>query len=255
MEPIQIKRLPENITLRLSGDKVVLPKTLRAKIDKHWQTLLQSTSRFTNGEVFTVVGVQDSARGTDILLAETDYAHYMYSHQAGNLGEHTVRIIHSAAMVITGDDKLIFGSMSKYTSRPGTIQTCGGGFDHKDARGQVIDVEHNIASELEEELGINLYDQTMVGDFSTVYLKYGGPTGKMTICYVVHVKPTSAAFMEQYHDFVERLKAQDEEPEFEHLFSLDRNQQAIDDFIAAYGDRLDEFMPILLQTMYDRGTL
>lgn len=235
--------------LRLSGHRVVLPKTLQSKIDKNWQILLQSSGRFTNGEVFTVTNVEATEAGVEVLLAETNYAHYMYSHQMGSLGRHTVRIIHSAALVITSDDKLIFGSMSKYTGRPGTIQTCGGGFDHKDVRGDIIDVEHNIANELQEELGVNLYDEAVVTGRSQAYLKFGGPTGKMTIVYIVYVKPTSTEFMKQYEGFAKRLKAEGEEPEFEHLFSLDRGKQAIDDFIAAYADRLDEYMPILFQTV------
>lgn len=247
MEPIQIKRLPEGFVLRLSGAKVVLPPALRSKIEQHWQVRVSANGKLTNGEVFTVTDVLETATGTEIVLAETNYAHYLYSDQIGGLGKYAVRIIHTAALIITSDNQLIFGSMGKHTSCHGVIQPSGGGFDHKDVRNGVVDVEHNLASELSEELGVDLYDQAVVADFSSVYLTYGGSTGKMGVCYLVYVKQTSAEFLKLYDDFAERLEAAGEDPEFEQLISLDASQAAVDAFITAHADRLQEFMPVLLR--------
>jgi hypothetical protein len=115
--------------------------------------LTKGNPRLHNGEVFTVVAVDETDERIDIELAETDYAHYLYSHQVGGLGKYTVRIIHSATLVITADNKMIFGSMGAHTSRPGVIQCCGGGIDHDDITDGVVDIEHNTAKELAEELG------------------------------------------------------------------------------------------------------
>jgi hypothetical protein len=186
MQPIQIKPIKKNITIRFAGEKVILPEVLEAKITEHWQQLTQANPRLRNGEVFTVRSVEDTAGDMAVRLAETNYAHYLYSHQIGDLGEHTVRIIHSSALVITSDDKLVFGAMAEHTSRPGIIQCVGGGIDHNDIRGGIVDIEHNTANELNEELGIDPYDTSLVESFSATYLKFGGPTDKMTVIYTPH---------------------------------------------------------------------
>src|SRR6266540_608045 len=175
MPAIEIQPIKKSVNIRVSGNKVVLPEPLPQKIDQHWQQLVKDNPRLHNGESFTVVRVDEADDKMDIELAETDYAHYLYSHQVGGLGEFTVRIIHSATLVITSDNKMIFGAMGRHTSRPGIIQCCGGGIDHNDITDGVVDIEHNTVKELAEELGLDAYDKDIVDGFSPAYLKTGGP--------------------------------------------------------------------------------
>lgn len=247
MSAIKIQPIKKSVNIRVSGNKVVLPEPLRQKIDQHWQQLVKDNPRLHNGESFTVVAVDESEDKLDIELAETDYAHYLYSHQVGGLGEFTVRIIHSATLVITAEDKMIFGAMGRHTSRPGNIQCCGGGIDHNDIVDGIVDIEHNTVKELAEELGLNPYDRKLVNEFSPAYLKTGGPTGKMTLAYILHIKLSGSQFLEQYDEFVKKLKSDGQEPEFGQIFCIDINKKTVEDFIEESEGMLNEYMPVLLR--------
>lgn len=226
-----------------------LPEEVARKVSEHWQRLIEAKPRMRNGEVFTATKVEDEANGLRVELAETDYAHYMYSHQLGDLGEYTVRIIHSAVLVITTDNKLVFGAMSEHTSRLGVIQCCGGGIDHNDITDGVVDMKHNAVNELHEELGIDVQDKERVANFTPAYLKFGGPTGKMTVVYTLRLNQNSEEFLKAYDAFATYLRATSEEPEFGKIFTLDRDKQIVNQFISDHADKLDEYMPILLRTV------
>lgn len=245
MPAIEIRPIKKPVHIRVSGNKVVLPEPLRQKIDQHWQRLVKDNPRLHNGEAFTVVAVDETDEKIEIELAETNYAHYLYSHQVGGLGKHTVRIIHSATLVITADNKMIFGAMGDHTSRPDIIQCCGGGIDHKDITDGVVDIEHNTVKELAEELGLNPYDQDLVEEFSPAYLKSGGPTGKMTLVYALRLKQSSSQTLRSYREFVKNLKQDHQEPEFGQIFCIDK--ESIEAFIEGSKDRLNEYMPVLLR--------
>jgi 8-oxo-dGTP pyrophosphatase MutT (NUDIX family) len=248
-QPIQIKPIETPITLHFDGEKVMLPDHAQEKVNEHWRQLVHANPRLHNGEVFTVVDVQETAESMDIQLAETDYAHYLYTDQIADLDQHNVRIIHTSALPITSDNKLIFGAMARHTGRPGVIQCCGGGIDHDDITSGVVDIEHNTAKELREELGIDPYDEQIVEDFSPVYLKSGGRTGKLTVAYLVRLSQTGTEFLQNYETFARKIENMGEEPEFGELFSLDADEQSIDDFISSHADKLDEYMPILLRAV------
>lgn len=247
MPAIEIQPINKPVNIHVSGNKVVLPEPLRKKIDQHWQQLVKNNPRLHNGESFTVVTVDEADDKVDIELAETDYAHYLYSHQVGGLGEFTVRIIHSATLVITADNKMIFGAMGEHTSRPGVIQCCGGGIDHDDITDGVVDIEHNTVKELAEELGLNPYDKDIVDGFYPAYLKTGGPTGKMTLAYVLRIKLTGSQFLKHYEEFVKKLKDDNQEPEFGQIFCIDIDKKTVEAFIGEHEDKLNEYMPVLLR--------
>jgi len=244
MQPIEIRAIEKAVRIRFDDNKVTLPKAVRQKVDHHWEQLVRSNPRLRNGEVFTVITVSETDKSIDVRLAETDYAHYLYSHQIGGLGKYTVRIIHSATLVITTDGKIIFGAMGEHTSRPGVIQCCGGGIDHNDISDGVVDIEHNTVKELDEELGIDAYDKSAVEQFFPAYLKSGGPTGKMTLVYVLQLKQSSAQFLPQYKEFTKKLE---DEPEFGRIFCIDADKESVERFIAQHGDKLNEYMPVLLR--------
>jgi len=247
MSAIKIRPVKKPVNIRLNGHKVALPEPLRQQIDQHWQQLIKDNPRLHNGESFTVVTVDEADDKIEIELAETDYAHYLYSHQVGGLGEFTVRIIHSATLVITADNKMIFGAMGKHTSRPGIIQCCGGGIDHDDITDGIVDIEHNTVKELGEELDLNPYDKNLVDEFYPTYLKTGGPTGKMTLAYVLRIKLTGSQFLKHYEEFVKKLKADNQEPEFGQIFCIDMDKKTVEAFIEESGDKLNEYMPVLLR--------
>jgi hypothetical protein len=259
MEQVRIAPIPTEISIILSGDIVYLPKDLRAKIEHHWEELIARNPSLHNGEVFTVTSARDEGNRLDITLSETNYAHYLYSQQIGDLGEYTVRIIHPAVLVVSSDNKYIFGVMGEYTSRPGVIQCCGGGIDHTDIKNGKVDIEHVITKELSEELGVDAYDRSRVKDFHAAFLKTGGPTGKMTISYILRVDQTSLEFMADYNKFINSLRKVGKEPEFGKLFCIDGKSETLNSFIAEHSKSMNEYMATLLlgahQELYDDSSV
>lgn len=252
MSAIEINPITKPISIRVTGDRIVLPKAVRQKVDEHWQQLIKDNPRLRNGEVFTVLAVDENNKSIEIKLAETDYAHYLYSHQVGGLGEFTVRIIHSATLVITSDNKMLFGAMGEHTARPGVIQCCGGGIDHDDITPDgVVDIEHNTVKELGEELGLDPYDKSIVTEFTPAYLKTGGPTGKITLCYILRLTLKSSQLLQQYDEFTESLRHNGQEPEFGQLICIDADKRAVEAYIEKFEDRMNEFMPVLLRAAAD----
>lgn len=245
MKQIQNAPIPNGLVLSFAEEKVKLPSDIRTKVDQHWRQLATNNPKLRNGEVFTVASVKETPDNMIISLAETDYAHYLYSQQVGGLGDYTVHIIHPAALVVTSDNMFVFGSMGEHTSRPGTIQCCGGGIDHSDIKDGMVDVEHAIIKELAEELGIDAYNKDLVKEFYPAYLKSGGPTDKMTISYILRIGQTANQFMSSYQKFVKTLNDNGDEPEFGELFCINNTQESLDGFIAKYGERLNEYMAVL----------
>lgn len=248
---IQNAPIPHNLVLSFAKNRVQLPVDIRDKIDQHWQGLIAKNPKLRNGEIFTVTSVEEAIDSMVVTLAETDYAHYLYSQQVGDLGDYTVHIIHPAALVVTADNKFIFGSMGEHTSRPGVIQCCGGGIDHSDIKNGVVDVEHAIIKELAEELGIDTHDKNLVKEFYPAYLKSGGPTNKMTISYILRITQTADQFMSGYQKFVKILNNTGDEPEFGELFYIDNSRESIEAFIAQRGERLNEYMAVLFRDAYE----
>jgi hypothetical protein len=249
MQPIQIRPIKQTITIRIAAEKVSLPETIQKKVDEYWAMLVSKNSRLRNGEVFTVTGAEDTAASLEITLSETNYAHYLYSQQVGGLGEYTVRIIHPCTMVITADNKLIFGRMGEHTSIAGVIQCCGGGLDNDDIEDGYMNTEHNAAKELGEELGIDPYDSALVSEFYPSYLKTGGPTGKMTVAYTLHSKQSGEAYLRAYDLFTRKLLDKGEEPEFDRLYCIAADEGSVEAFIAEHTSELNEYMAVLLRAV------
>lgn len=249
MEPIQIRSFDKPLDIRLTDQKIVLPSEIQAKVDEHWQDLVKASPRLSRGEIFTVTSVDEDESRIRIKLAETDYAHYLYSRLVGGPGEYTVRIIHPAALLITSDNMLIFGAMGAHTGIPGIIQCCGGGLDREAVTPDgAVDIDYTMHAELKEELGVGLND-ARVESLRPTYLKFGGPTGKMTLVYTAKLSITSKQFMDDYNTFAESLKKAGELPEFDEIFCIQNDAAIVDSFIAEHEGAFNEFMPILLQTV------
>lgn len=249
MPPIRIRPLSKAIHIRYSGKIVTLPPTIRQKIDAHWLGLTRDNPHLFNGEVFTITNVSEALDAINITLDQTDYAHYLYSHQIRGLGEYAVRIVHSATLVWTADGKIIFGSMGRQTSRPEVIQCSGGGLDNNDVTGNLVDIEHNTIKELGEELGIDARDSSQVAGFVPAYLKEGGFADTVTVVYTVRLKTNSAEFLQKYDTFAAQLRKSGEEPEFGELFCLNPDRKTVQDFVTKHQGRFDDYMPILLKTI------
>lgn len=245
--PVQLTPLTKPLRLRVSSQQTHLPDKLQADIAAYWQERISENPHLFNGEAFTVVGFAETPEAIQVELSETDFAHNLYSENF-DAGEHAYRVIHSACYVITSDNKIVVGKMSKHTARAGIICCSGGGIDKNDIRGNEIDLEHSTAHELREELGIDPYD-THVQVFVPVFLKTGGPRNKMTVLYELRTDLASDAFTQKYAAFTAELTKQHGDIEYERLFYIDNTPTAVEAFIEAHSDTLDEYLPILLRTI------
>lgn len=247
MQSPRITEIPKSLKITLRGEKILLPSDLQNKVDRHWEKLLASNPHLHNGEVFTVTHVEQGESGISLELAETDYAHFLYSHQIGGLDRYGVRVIHSAGLVISDDNKFIFGSMGAHTSRAAVIQCCGGGIDHDDVQGRVVDIKHSIIKELNEELGIDVRDKKRVKALRPAFIKSGGPIGHFTVVYYVHLNQNSTDFLHDYGQFANGLKSSGELPEFDELFVLSATPNEVEKFIRSHKKRLNEYMEVALR--------
>jgi hypothetical protein len=242
MKKIKISPITQKFIVRYSGIKIYLPIEIQQKINAYWDSLLNSGKNYTRGEVFTVTKKEISRNKIEILVEKTDYAHYLYCQNIDQLGDFGVHIIHTAVVVNTKDDKIIFGRMGKHTSRVGIYQLCGGGIDNKDLTGNLFDFDHNIKKELQEELGINAEDSARVVSFGPAYFKQGGPTDKMTVVFNIRLNETSQQFLEAYNDFVESIKMEGECPEFGKIVVLENKSNSISRFFDRKDVVFDEYM-------------
>jgi len=247
MKDITISLFTKKLIVHFSGEQIVLPFDIQEKIDVYWEGLLSSGKSYKRGEVFTVTKKEVFEDRIEILVEKTDYAHYLYSQNIGDLGEYAVHIIHTASLVETSDGKIIFGKMGEQTSRFRVYQLCGGGIDNDDLRGDTFDFEHNIKKELTEELGIDTEDTQRIKSFELAYFKEGGPTDKMTVVYRVILNEMSLEFMKRYEDFALRLEKNGETPEFGEIIVLDKNKESFAQFLNQPNIKLDEYMKPLFE--------
>jgi 8-oxo-dGTP pyrophosphatase MutT (NUDIX family) len=254
MSQILIRPIAQCPEITFAGDQAAaLPADIRQKVDDYWLALTQANPRLHNGEVFTVTSITEDGASIHITLAETNYAHYLYSQQVGGLGKYQVRVIHPVTLVLSKDDKLIFGRMADHTSLAGSIECCGGGIDHDDVEGGVVHIDRTAAKELAEELGIDVNDKTQVTNFEPKFLKTGGPTDKMTVIFTARLDRTGSEFIEQYDEFVKQLKATNQEAEFSEIFCLDRDAQSVKAFMSQHPGQLGEYFPALLNEIIVDG--
>jgi len=247
--PVTLTPITKQLHLTFTGDKVTLPDDLQQQAEENWQKRLQASPRLFNGEAFTVTKFDETESDINVELAETDYKHVMLS-EATDLGEYAFRVIHAATLVITGDNKLVFGEMNSHTARAGIISCSGGGIDRGDLRGNAVDMDYSAAHEVREELGLDPHDPS-TSRFFPAYLKTGGPSGRTTVLYELFTSLSSDEVRKNYEQFVATLAEKGEDPEYQQIFYLDNTSEAVEKFIKQHEQHLDEYMAALLRITAD----
>ncbi|HHX58366.1 MAG TPA: hypothetical protein GX706_01190 [Candidatus Moranbacteria bacterium] len=242
MKPFKIYPFNKKLTLHFSGKRVKPSSVLKKEINNFWNDLISSGKKYSRGEVFTVVKKEVTDKEIKILLDQTDYAHYLYSTQV-DLGNNSVRVIHSAVMVETADNYIVMGKMGQQTARAGTYQFSGGGLGKGDLKDGFFDLDYATRRELLEEFNLDVLDEKRVKDFAPIYFKEGGPTDKMTVIYQVKLRGSKKNFFSQYEKFVSDLKYKGQAPEFESLVAFKNNLQGIEEFFSQHrNQKFDEYM-------------
>jgi hypothetical protein len=250
MHPIHISSIPKDFIVRFSGERFVLPQEWQEKVDTYWESLLQEGRSYTRGDVFTVSENEEKDGVRELVVKQTDYAHYLYWQNVDlNMDGCGVRIICTSCLVETSDGKTIFGKMGSQTARAGVYQLSGGGIDRSDIRDDgTFDFRKNITKELSEELGINVSDTSRVKSIDFAYLKQGGETGKIHVVFYLKLTQTAQEFLQSYGIFVKSLREIDELPEFGEIVALENAKDEIVSFFDAHRENCDEYMePLLLR--------
>lgn len=245
-QPIKLTPLIKPIRLHFSGRHVVLPDELQAKVDAYWQTRIAENPHLFNGEAFTLTGFKETPTEIHGELDETNFAHSLYGYQA-DMGQYAYRVIHTACLVITSDNKLVVGKMHQNTARAGVISCSGGGLDRGDLTDNGdMDLDYSTTHELNEELGIDPHDEHTL-EFKPAFIKTGGPGDKITVLYVLRTALTSEEFADNYAQFTEQLARDGKEIEYERLFYVNNTPEAVESFIAEHMEWLDIYIPALFR--------
>lgn len=244
-QPIELISLEGiNLAITITDDPIVLPPELQKEVDQHWQGMVAERPNLFNGPIYSVQDAELTSSTLTVTMAPTNFAHNVYSENY-DAGDHSYRVLHSAALVVTSDNQIVLGQMGQQTARAGAICCSGGAIDPDDVHDGIVDLAGNTERELSEELGIDASDPTQLTSFVPAYLKTGGPKGKMTAVYRADLAITAQEFQKQYDAFVAELTKKGETPEFSRLYILRNTPEEVAVFIAAH-PTLDEYVPPVL---------
>lgn len=245
-KPIVLRALTKPLRLHFSGTRVALPADLETKIEACWRTRLAENPHLFNGDCFTLTSFDETPTEIRGELDATTFAHSLYSY-ANDIGEYAYRVIHTACLVITSDNKLVVGEMHQNTARAGIICCSGGGLDKGDLRdGGMIDLDYSTTHELQEEFGIDPADDHVL-EFGPKFIKTGGTGDKISVLYVLRTSLTSQEFAQKYDQFVAELARDGKEIEYARLFYVDNTPEAVETFIAEHTEQLDAYIPALFR--------
>jgi 8-oxo-dGTP pyrophosphatase MutT (NUDIX family) len=212
---------------------------------------LDTGKSYTRGDIFTITQVDEDIEKLSLLVEKTDYAHYLYCQNVdADLNGYGIRIIFTACLIETADNKILFGKMGEHTARSGIYQLAGGGIDKTDLVGDHFDLKGNITKEVFEEVGIDIRDADRVKDFSAAYLKQGGTTHKIAVIYRLRLLETAEDFLKQYDLFCTRIKENNELPEFSEIIVLNNTKKDIETFFVQHENECDEYMEPLFRYAY-----
>lgn len=231
MNAVMIKKINDDVKVIFEKKKTNLPKEIQDKVDLYWDLVNSNDRKFRRGDVFNIVTIEETNDLLKIYVELTDYAHYLYTTNNDIPEGYACRVIFTAALVKTSDNRLIFGQMAKNTSTPGRLQCAGGGIDRNDVKGNIIDLHNNIVNELYEELGIKTDDNQIVKVIKPKYLKSGGTNNFLAVIYVVELKITENEFRSIYDNYVEELLKKSQTPEFDSIVILPNNHLSIKTFL------------------------
>ena len=246
MLKIIVQRIVKEPIVHFNNKEMILPVDLQNKIKIHWEELLNNGREYFNGEVFNFKTLEQKKDNIKIILEKTNFAHFLYTRNIERkLGKYRLRTVFASCLVLTSDNKIIFGKMGEHTSLAGRYQLVGGGLDSNDLRGDIFDMKHSAVKELGEELGIDTRDRDIVKKIEVAYLKTGG-SEDVAVIYRVLLNKTSKEFLNYYKKFAKGLRIKCEKPEFSEIVVLSQTAVAVEKFIQKNRDRMANYLPVVL---------
>lgn len=244
MQPIIIDKAPANITVKLSKNPISLPKEIRTHHDHYWNKQLSINPSLRNGEVFTITDIRQTSDELEIIVAKTDYKHYLYTmhHPAC---DHPCKVIYSCASVITNDSCIAFGRMNQTTSTPGRLQFTVGGLEEADLIDSQFDIEANLSRELKEEMGLDIHSRATCS-FIPKFIKHKGSHDFWAVIYELSVDCTASELHTHFLNHNQLVAENGQQPEFDELLFIPLEKAAVESFIQnEKAPMVDYLLPIL----------
>jgi len=235
-----ISRFHQGVNTYYTNEKISLPKDYSDQVEKHWQELQQAGKDFFRGDVYTISKIEDTNERLDIFVSKTDYAHFLYTIHREKFVEPDCRIIHTAVLIETINGKFVIGEMNLGTAAPGKFQFIGGGIDKNDIKNNVFDLRHNIEKEINEEIGIDVEDKTLVKELKPYVLKSGGKDNFLSAIFKMSLLINEDELDKILNQHNEKLIGRGENPEIKSLICVNKNRDAIEEFVKDNSREKDE---------------
>lgn len=168
-------------------------------IEAHWMSRLQANPRLVRGSVLWLRHLEVGQRHVDLHFGLSDYAHYLYTLDNPGASVTPCRVAYTSALLLTTDGFAVFGERAPWTSAPRQLQCAGGGLSLADVAGDMVDIRHNIATEISEELNLSMEAPALALSLQRpTFIKTGGRNDFLGLIHVVQV-PMSLAGVQQRH--------------------------------------------------------
>lgn len=246
MEPILIEETPAKVTVKYNPVPLDLPVSIKEQHDKFWDNQIKTNPHLRNGEVFTIIQINNTPKELEVTVAKTDYKHFLYTIR--NKGcAFPCKVIFTCVAVITSDNYIAFGGMNEYTSTPGRLQFTGGGLDESDLDGFEFNLEKSIGKELEEEMGL-LIESPHVNSFAPRFLKSKGTYDFWALMFELRVDYTSNELQTMFEKHNRRLIEKGEHPEFEEFLFVLLEEANVLDFVENNHSLKEDYLnPVLMK--------
>lgn len=240
MSDIIISEFNDNLKVYYTNQGVALPEVYSKEVKRHWQNLLNNGEKFFNGDVFTIYNIEINEDVVNIFVRLTDYAHFLYTMYKNKYENNDCRVIYTAVLIETSDNKFAIGEMNEGTASPFRLQFIGGCIDKGDINGEILDLEHNIKKEILEELGIEIENKNIVKSLKPCYLKSGGKSNFLSAIFKLDLLINEDELKELLYKHNEDLALRMEMQEIRSLIFVDAEKTAIEQFVTMDKREKDE---------------
>ena len=212
----------KKVLLKDMHKQMQMPKELTIKIEKFWQNQIKENPHLFNGRVWNVTGMQDNPQSIELILEETDYAHYLYDERHGIEEKYSCHNLSGGVLIETLDGFLTLGELDETTSYPRCLQVSGGGIDSKkDRTNGEFDIIKTVERELKEELNLDLQDKRQIQSFNFKYLEVPeGTRHSYSIILKARANLTAEQLQQHFTAYRKSLIENQGETEFSKLYFL-----------------------------------
>ena len=236
--------MPARLNITVSEEAMHLPASIQESIDSYWASLEERGHSFYRGDIFSIKEMKQTEDELNVTLERTDFAHFIYSKHCCLPDRYKCRVAAVNGLILTADNQFVMGEMNGQTANPGYVQFVAGGIDRKDIKGNKVDVRGSLFREMEEEIGIDGNDASLVLRVEPRYIVYWG---NISLVYVIRLKERAAEFQERYRRFERSLRERDLTPEFASMVYVPGDAQSVSHFLELDGRPKWPFLRLVLE--------